>query len=335
MNRNSRNNQVSLSTNRGAGSTARAAPAPAAAAVPRHGPVQDRAGDRQPGQGHCNICSYTQEYPARQVPVYHRHFSSRRLREMSGAENSNNPYYCPSCKHQHQPDPTNRIKVVVSDSTLHNFFSSTARIGSRLYRGDASHVDYVTIPGADINTLRSAFRLDYMEKPHSKPLDVVMVAGYNDLLEGTNREYILHEFERFADLVKMCGLRSHPDSSNSVAIASLMYPPQIAWFPDNGAFPQSNYDNQIHKIDWLNQKIHLLNMENRVPLYPRFHTYGVRTATRYRTDEFGELHQYVTKSHRWEHWREADRGNMLHLTDVRRFKMGQAINNYFRINTTN
>ena len=117
-----------------------------------------------------------------------------------------------------------------------------------------------------------------------------MVAGYNDLLEGTNREYILHEFERFADLVKMCGLRSHPDSSNSVAIASLMYPPQIAWFPDNGAFPRSNYDNQIHKIDWLNQKIHLLNMENRVPLYPRFHTYGVRTATRYRTDEFGELH---------------------------------------------
>ena len=331
MNRGSKNNSALLSTNRDAGSTA--GDAPAQAAGPRHGHVQDRTGDPQAGQGHCLICSYTQEYPARQVPVYHRHFSSRRLREMIGVEDKDHPYYCPSCKYQHKPYPNTRIKVVVSDSTLHNFFAPSSHSGSALYPGDVRHVDYVTIPGADINTLRSAFRLDYMEKLPTKPLDVVLVAGYDDLLEGTNREYIMYEFQKFSDNVKMCGLGLHPDKPNTVAIASLMYPPQIAWFPDNDAFLRPNYDNQLEKIAWLNQKIHLLNMDNGVPLYPRFHTYGVRTATRFEEDELGNLHSYVTKSHRWEHWRNGNRGDMLELKDARRFKMGTAINNYFRINT--
>ena len=71
---------------------------------------------------------------------------------MIGVEDKDNPYYCPSCKYQHKPYPNTRIKVVVSDSTLHNFFAPSSRSGSALYPGDVHHVDYVTIPGADINS---------------------------------------------------------------------------------------------------------------------------------------------------------------------------------------
>ena len=70
-----------------------------------------------------------------------------------------------------------------------------------------------------------------------------------------------------------------------------------------------------------------------MPEYPRFHTYGLRTATRNYKDVYGQLHQYKVKGHRWEHWRESEPTNMLHLRDDRRFKMGRAVSNYFIFNT--
>ena len=50
-------------------------------------------------------------------------------------------------------------------------------------------------------------------------------------------------------------------------------------------------------------------------------------------DGYGQIHQVVTKSHRWEHWREADPARMLHMRNDRRFKMGKAVNNYLIANT--
>ena len=248
---------------------------------------------------------------------------------MTGAENKTDPYLCPSCKSLHPPYQGERVKVVVSDSTLHEFFAASPSLGAQLYPGDQLHADYITIPGADITTLKNAFRYDYVDKFLGYPLDVCLVAGYN---EGRkySREQILHDIKRFSSLVidAQSGL-----SPNTFAIASLMYPPQLAWFPDNGEFPFPAYQNQLEKIDWINQKIHELNILNQVPMYPRFHTYGVRKDTRNRVDQYGQLHQRVLRSHRWEHWREAERGRMLHLRNDRRCKMGSAVIKYFIINT--
>ena len=74
-------------------------------------------------------------------------------------------------------------------------------------------------------------------------------------------------------------------------------------------------------------------MRNNVPQYVRFHTYGVRTDTKNVYDQYGQLHQRVVKYHRWQHWRESNPANMLHLKNHRRFKMGTALNNYFILNT--
>ena len=93
------------------------------------------------------------------------------------------------------------------------------------------------------------------------------------------------------------------------------------------------YNNQKEKIDWINAGIHQLNLANAAPMYPRFHTYGVRTATRRSTDMYGQEHHNRVKSHRWEHWVEAEPSNMLHLRDDRRFTMGRALNKYFVLRT--
>ena len=301
-----------------------------AAVVPRHhGAQQHGPLHHQQGPGRCNICSYAQPSPERKVPVYHRHFSSLNLRNINGSEVSYTPYLCPSCMTSHVPYPKLRTKLVISDSTLHLFFTPPdGDVGQ--YTGDTLHTDYLTIPGASIHTLTNAFRIEYVDTKHGRPLDVCVVAGYNDLVRNYDKEYIMHKLQKLTDMVLAAKVGQ---VENTIAISTLMYPPQLAWFEDNGAFPYPGYINQKEKIDWLNMSINQENRRNNVPEFPGFHTYGVRTVTRRYFDLYGQEHQRVKKSHRWEHWREADPASMLHLRNDRRVKMGIALNNYLIFNT--
>lgn len=84
----------------------------------------------QGNEPHCQICSFTQPYPAEQRRVFHSHFSSLRLRELTGVEGTDNNFLCPSCKSSHAPYPEDRIKLVISDSSLHKFFALSTPSGS-------------------------------------------------------------------------------------------------------------------------------------------------------------------------------------------------------------
>ena len=159
-------------------------------------------------------------------------------------------------------------------------------------------------------------------------MDIFIVGGYNDLVKGNSREFIFYEIEKFCKYVRE--LENCPGKSNTIAIGTFMYPPQLAWFDDNGPEPQ-NYTNQKGKINWLNGAIDNLNVENGVKDYLGIHKYGLRVVTRKRKDRYGQEHQRKIQKHCWEHWREQKRRNMLHLANERRMKMGKAINDYFII----
>ena len=128
------------------------------------------------------------------------------------------------------------------------------------------------------------------------------------------------------------GERMHPETKNTVAISSLMYPPKLAWFRDDGPEPY-HYHNQKEKIHWLNYKIDQLNHRNAVPKYPGFHTYGVRKDTATVINTYGQKDRLETKTNRWGHWAETARREKMHLKPDRRFKMGEALNNYFTVRT--
>ena len=285
----------------------------------RHGHQPPRATQQN---SLCQIC---------QIP--HKHFSSLRLREMLGVEGTEKFYFCPSCKSSHRSYTRDRVKLVVSDSSLHQFFAPPGDTRAQ-YKGDTLHADYITIPGGCIDELYNAFRLDLEFSPPGKPMDIVLVMGYADLLKGHSRNFIMECLQLFSNTVLELGKDQHPDTPNTISVATLMYPPRLAWFYDNGPEPQ-NYLNEIEKIDWLNAKIRELNLANSSPFYPRFHTYGVRKATRYHYDRYGYKHQYAVKSHRWEHWLESAKTDKLHLREDRRIKMGSAVNEYFIQRTTN
>ena len=81
------------------------------------------------------------------------------------------------------------------------------------------------------------------------------------------------------------------------------------------------------------QKIDEINKKNNVPFYPGFHFYGTRKKTTNYLDSDGKWQKKETRTHRWEHWEQLERRNMLYLRSHRRFKMGKAINNYLLLRT--
>ena len=202
------------------------------------------------------------------------------------------------------------MKVVVSDSSLHHFFAPPDFTASH-YEGDLVHADYVTIANATVPDLYHAFRLDYELHRNTRPHDVVVVAGYEDLVQGYAREYILDGFKTFANMVKTM------NQENT----------KLSWLPDDGPEPY-RYNNISEKINWLNKEIHEINKKNNVPFYPGFAFYGTRKKTTTYRDTDGNEKRKETRSHRWEHWEQLERRNMMYLRSDRRFKMGKAINNY-------
>ena len=292
---------------------------------------QGSSGSTQPSGSRscCDICSFSQKPPAIKKNVYHDHFSSKALRELLDVEFAlSGSYSCPSCKISHSPYPTERTKVVLSDSTLHKFFAPPTPTKTS-YSGDTLHVDYVTIPGATLETIFHAFKIEYSH--HTKPMDLFIVAGYNDLIRNTDREVIIDKINEFVEYVR--ALTNEDNTTNTVTIGTFLYPPQLAWFENNGPEP-NNYRNQKGKIDWLNGKIDEINLKNGMGHYVGVHKHGMRVVNKKIVDEYGQVQQHLHyKRHRWEHWREKDPQNMLHLTNERRFVLGTAINEYF-INRT-
>ena len=157
---------------------------------PRAGPPSTPSGSRRQGSGRdsCKICSFLQKAPDTKKQVFHDHFSSKHLRELLDVEFSlSGSYFCPSCKCHHAPYPTERTKIVLSDSTMHNFFAPPA-VTNTTYEGDTQHTDYLTISGATLKTIFHAFQLEYSH--HTMPMDVVVIAGYNNLLKNQGRDVI-------------------------------------------------------------------------------------------------------------------------------------------------
>ena len=270
----------------------------------------------------CNICSFQQPYPREQVPIYHQHFSSLRLRrDILGVEDKpESRFYCLSCKSRHRPYLDDRLKVIVSDSSLHNIFASE-QPSALAYEGDLVHVDYVAVRGGLIPELLQAFKHDYVDLIPKKPLDVVLIGGYEDILRGYARDFILRGMEEFARTVYASSRGS------TFAVSTLMYPPRLCWFKHDGAEPHG-FVNYKTKVDWINHEIDALNINNSVLNYPAFHSYGTRTQAVTVSDKNGKrvIH---TKAHRWEHWEEGPRRQKYTLRLDRKFKMVKAINNYF------
>ena len=125
---------------------------------------------------------------------------SLRRRELMGVEKSGADYLCPSCKCSHGSSLDERIKIVLSDFTLHRLFDPSNHSCSQ-YVGDLLHVDYITIPEGCLEDRVHAFRLDYELSEQLRPSDVFVVAGHNDFMKNQSRSFIMQGLKHLSELV--------------------------------------------------------------------------------------------------------------------------------------
>jgi hypothetical protein len=262
--------------------------------------------------------------------VTHKHFSTKFLRNMT--RNNVGEYFCSSCKRAHGSQPTPRVKLCLSGSTLHMFFAPPANAQLRVqYEVDAVHIDYITIPGAKIETLQQAFRIEYGKE--TRGIDVLVVAGLNNILRGDSVEALMRKIDLLRNTVMKQSTHFHPESPNTFAVATLLYAPLLCWFPDDGPLPSPYYRNRLEEMQWLNTELLRYNQANGVPNVPHVHKYGVRRDNRTNRDMYGNITVRHKVDHRWEQWREEGREDKLHLDDERRMMLGRMVNKYYRFNT--
>lgn len=301
---------------------------------------QASAGRRGPPQL-CRICSHKQLPPQTPKAVIHHHFSSKELRRTAGIVNSGEVYLCPTCEEngtpgkKHEANTEDRIKVALSSSTLHEFWMDGQ------YSGDSIHIDWVTSPGATIQSLRTMWRHDYGDE--RKPQDIVVIAGLNNI-KNEDADKIMKRIKDFTNEVMEQSVKLHHPNPSTISFATLIYPPQFCWFPADGPEPYDGYVNKLAMMRALNDRIIAHNdrvfVQQKI-LYkkltegeiytrsraPRFHTYGLRKTTVTWTNG----RRVGTTGHRWEHWRTSEpRERALHLGDVVRRRMGNAIVNFFK-----
>lgn len=269
----------------------------------------------------CNICTGRQPYPKRATYVYHQHYSSREMRILQGVEYDprNKTYVCPSCKVPHPAWPESGLNVCLSTSQLHNFH--TPRDPDVTCPPDSIHVDWVTIPGATISTLETAWQVDYLKSV--RPMRILLVAGLNDLLKGGNMESLTNSILTLKNAIDDQN-QYHPATPNELVVSTLLNPPILTWFPDTGE-PPRGHKNRLDEITRINQWIVEFN-EGYGHSTPRFHRFGIRSGRKMVGGVSVPMHVHQLKK-----WRQTEPvGERLHLNDYWRVRLGGAVVKHFQ-----
>ena len=235
---------------------------------------------------------------------------------------------CHFCDVTHPIDHMTRHKVILSTSTL----SGTQYMEGWGWEDNEPHrihVDMETIPGARISTLRKAWERAYAGNP--LPIDTVMVAGLNDVIQLVKHYGNQHDMEQIDELVSndimaditafhstMVQHSQRYDVDDTLAVSLILHVPMLYWHEDDGELPTPDYINYKSVVDRTNLKIEAFNIEHGSSKAPKYlHLAGERGLSRNR------------KIYMWQAWREANKEDKLHLKDPHRIKIVKMLCKYF------
>ena len=268
---------------------------------------------------YCKICSESFSYVHDALTtISHTHVSSMRNR-INAKTDIWGQYRCDSCSEEHHSAFSGvRYPILATSSTMNEW---QGKLHDRS-KGNKFHIETIGIPGAKVQDIHHAFMAEYGNS--EIPVDLILIAGFNNLLDGQTAELVLDEMEHFKEDVL-----NIPDST--FAACSLPLPPKISWLPED------NYENNLRDLTddiiELNYSIKELNnspgQKDSVRWCPQFHTWGLRSARGPRQVGPRRLLEALP-AHQQNDWRESRPRNQLHLNQKVRGRMGKAIENYFR-----
>ena len=126
--------------------------------------------------------------------------------------------------------------------------------------------------GATIRELEDAWLADYRKQV--TPMRFLISAGIDDFAKGKTRDAVVESFLHFKNTVDKQN-DFHPEIKNKFVIVTVLNPPKICLFADNGPAP-ANRTNMLADLKEINSLIVNYNKWNGNDITSRFHRFGVK-----------------------------------------------------------
>ena len=276
----------------------------------------------------CQICCGRNKF----LNTRHIHLSTTWYNKQMASLGNMSPM-CYFCDMAHPIDHMTRQRVILSTSTLSgvHFMEGWGWNGVTPF-----HCDMETIPGAHITTLKKAWERAY--SGNTLPIDTVLAGGLNDIKSMVN--WYIRSKEKDMDVIAdkvtkqfisdVRGLYStikehskRHETKDTLAVMTVLHIPAIYWHEWNdGPYPSPDYINMKPVVDKVNLAIEAFNLET-----------GGRAALK--LQQSGERGRFRGKSRSfiWEAFREAEKKDMMHLTDNIRCNVVKKVVKHFELGT--
>ena len=191
---------------------------------------------------YCRTCSETTSMVRTEldVPVLHSHHSSLAYRLNAQTVDRWGNYHCITCEEGwHSYLAGYRYPVLATSSTLNGWQGRRDLNG---YRGDSLHLDVVAIPGGWVQDVHHAVIAEYRLLGH--PIDLIIVAGLNNLMAGQPPILVMDELQRFKEDVLSI-------SGSSVGICTLPMPPSMSVLPGDQGHHRENLTSDLQELNFM------------------------------------------------------------------------------------
>ena len=206
-----------------------------------------------------------------EVTIKHTHTSSESVR-LFAIEIGNSRRFCLLCKRSEIILPSgNTRRIIATDETVYNIWS---------YAGlniQDIHIEVEAISHAKFRELARAIQQLFLNG--DERIELIVIAGINNIMEGQTIDMIREEMINLNDLVtshsELCG----HSSPSKVSFSTVRLPPKVCSLdvhPNLTSWlPQPDFVNRRAEIEELNELIKNMNIENKVN-YLKVHMEGVR-----------------------------------------------------------
>ena len=267
-----------------------------------HDEVQANQEENVYGDSLCRLCSDPGH------SVYHHHVSSKHVRDFAENYQKSFLFNCIMCKSRESTIRPSTRKLILTSSTLYNVWTYEEL---KL----PIHLEIEAIVGGRFRDLTRALIMSYLRYPER--LEIITVAGINNIGESQSSEDILEEIRELKEAVKAHSVLHGHSTPSIVSVSTILYAPKFcaldvpdsvpAWKPPPG------FDNKREVIERVNKAIADMNKAEKVN-YLNLHYEGIR-----KCKKTGKtLHRHNTQN---PIWRETEIRRKLHLTPQFKIKV--------------
>jgi hypothetical protein len=274
----------------------------------------------------CTMCT-TSTHVAK-----HTHFSTADMRRFAAKNSSRLLFLCPFCKVL-EPAliPTMQTKrVVLTSSTLYGVWDQPKM------PDNFTHFEMEAIVGGRVRDMTRALDRNYLYMPHR--LEIIVIAGINNVGEGQQASDIIKEMVEMRELVKEHSKKWHLEPPSYVSFSTLIIPPKFCSLdlPSNPAepwlaewVPAPQFKNRYSVVKEVNKQVREINISEGL-IYLHLHMHGIKVFKSGKTQ-----HKFDNKPNATQIWRETEVFRKLHFTPENKLKIVGFIASCFKGNQNN